>query len=192
MDTQDFGERLRAERKARRLTLQELAGKTEISSGLLSQIERGQTSPSLKTLLKLRNTLELPSSFFFEGETLPQPDADPAYICRAEDRPQLDLGPGAPHKELLHHGGSRIFEMMIVHTPPKGQLGPAAVQYPSEKGGVVLEGSIELRVGERASLLSIGDSFLFDGGHAHSLYNPTDKPARILWIIARLPNFSPF
>ncbi|HEY0295279.1 MAG TPA: helix-turn-helix domain-containing protein [Bordetella sp.] len=188
-----FGQKLRAVRKAKHMTLQELARRAEISPGLLSQVERGVSSPLLKTLLKLRNALDLPSSFFFEEDPpLPQAEADPSYLCRAGDRPRLDMGDMAPHKELLHHNDSRVFEMMIIHIPPRTKVGPAAMQYPSEKGGLVLEGRVDLNVDGRSSLLSSGDSFLFDGSAPHFLYNPTDSMARTIWVVAKLPNDSPF
>ncbi|HEY0295278.1 MAG TPA: cupin domain-containing protein [Bordetella sp.] len=188
-----FGAKLRAHRKSRRITLLQLADWADLSPGLISQIERGVTSPSLRTLSKLRNALELPTSFFFEEE----PGhagylQDPSYICRAGDRPRLDLGLGAPHKELLHHGGSRVFEMMIVEIPPAGDSGPKVISYPSEKGGMILQGQLELTVDGRRNLLDPGDSFLFDGSLPHQLRNPLDAPTRLLWIIAKLPNLHPF
>lgn len=187
-----FGSKLRHVRKSvRKMTLQQLAAQADISPGLLSQIERGATSPSLRTLTKLRAALDLPSSFFFEDES-PVSDAaqDPDYVCRANSRPALALGPGEPSKELLHHGGSRVFEFMIITVPPHGTSDP--ISYPSEKGGYVLEGQLGLVVDERTTLLEPGDSFLFDGIRTHLIFNPTDAPAKVLWIIAKLSMSSPF
>jgi len=182
-----FGSKLRTYRKSRAITLQQLANQSGVSSALLSQIERGLTSPSLRTLSKLRLALSLPSSFFFEEEPGHSDYLqDPPYICRVGDRPHLDLGVGAPHKELLHHGGSRIFEMMVVEIPPRGDSGPDPISYPSEKGGMVLQGTLELVVEGASSQLKIGDSFLFDGILPHRLLNPSDEPTRLLLIIAKL------
>src|SRR5690625_94945 len=169
MGTDTFGERLRAVRQARNLTLRHLAERAEISQALLSQVERGQTSPSLKTLLKLRNALNLPSSFFFEDRT-PQDthhDIEARHVCRVNERPRLVSEPGAPHKELLHKGHAQVFEMMIVHMPPNTELGPTAFQYPSEKGGLVLEGVPVLQLGGHDACLQPGDSFQFDGRQPH-------------------------
>lgn len=182
-----FGSKLRHVRKSvRKMTLQQLAAQADISPGLLSQIERGATSPSLRTLTKLRAALDLPSSFFFEDESPVSDEAqDPDYVCRAQARPALALGPGEPSKELLHHGGSRVFEFMIIKVPPHGTSDP--ISYPSEKGGYVLEGQLGLVVDERTTLLEPGDSFLFDGIRTHLIFNPTDAPAKVLWIIAKWP-----
>ena len=188
-----FGEKLRALRKSRQVTLQELADKAEISPGLLSQIERGITSPSLRTLAKLRTTLGVPSSFFFDDDhPVRRETGEPAFLCRAADRPTLVFGPEAPFKELLHHGGSRVFEFMMINIPPNGRSGPSPMSYPSEKGGMVMEGSFILTVGGQSATLEVGDSFLFDGAIPHLMVNPTDQPVKLLWIIAKLPNTLPF
>jgi transcriptional regulator with XRE-family HTH domain len=192
-----FGAKLRTLRKnVKKMTLQELANEAEISPALLSQIERGVTSPSLRTLSKLRTALDLSSAFFFEDEVPapfqpPSTGVEPPWICRASDRPLLNLGPNSPSKQLLHHGGSRVFEFMIVDFPPMSQTGPQPISYPSEKGGYVLEGELRITVDGYASSLKAGDSFLFDGLRPHHLFNPTDKTTRLLWIIAKLPNNTP-
>jgi transcriptional regulator with XRE-family HTH domain len=182
-----FGEKLRSHRESRSLSLKELASQAGISVGILSQVERGINSPSLRTLSKVRTALGLPSSFFFDDDHPPRPATGEAdFVCRIQDRPQLDLGPGAPRKELLHHGSSRVFEFMTIDMPPHSQSGTSS--YPSEKGGYLLEGEVVLTVGKKAATLRPGDSFLFDGTSPHDLRNPTDQPAKVLWIIAKLPN----
>jgi transcriptional regulator with XRE-family HTH domain len=190
-----FGAKLRTLRKTvKKMTLQELANAAEISPALLSQIERGASSPSLRTLSKLRTALELPSAFFFEDdipEPVPAPGVEPPWICRAGDRPILNLGPNAPSKQLLHHGGSRVFEFMIVNFPPHSQTGPQPISYPSEKGGYVVKGELRMTVDGHTSVLKEGDSFLFDGIRPHHLYNATDQLTQLLWIIAKLPNNLP-
>jgi transcriptional regulator with XRE-family HTH domain len=182
-----FGEKLRFHRESRGLSLKELASRAGISVGILSQVERGINSPSLRTLSKVRTALGLPSSFFFDDDHPPASNSGEAeFVCRVADRPQLYLGPDAPHKELLHHGSARVFEFMTIELPPHYQSGSSS--YPSEKGGYVLEGEVVMTVGEKTTTLSVGDSFLFDGILPHDLKNPTDRVAKLLWIIAKLPN----
>lgn len=182
-----FGEKLRAYREENEISLKALAEKAEISIGILSQMERGMNSPSLRTLTKVRTALGLPSSFFFDDDH-PQRDVPGVanFICRANERPQLHLGKGAVHKELLHHNPSRVFEFMTVELPPNSQTGTSS--YPSEKGGFVLEGEVVVTIGGDTATLYEGDSLLFDGVTPHALANHTDRTAKLLWIIAKLPN----
>ena len=84
------GTRLRMRRLARRLTLQELAEKSALSVGLLSQIERGLTTPSIRSLRQISNALEMPMGWLFE----PAPHPSEELIVRASNRRRMDLGPG--------------------------------------------------------------------------------------------------
>jgi transcriptional regulator with XRE-family HTH domain len=182
-----FGEKLRAYRERNDISLKELAEKAEISIGILSQMERGINSPSLRTLTKVRTALGLPSSFFFDDDHAPKDlNGEEKFVCRADERPQLHLGRGAVHKELLHHNPSRVFEFMTIELPPKSQTGTSS--YPSEKGGMVLEGEVVVTIGDTSAVLYEGDSLLFDGITPHKLDNRTNRTAKLIWIIAKLPN----
>jgi transcriptional regulator with XRE-family HTH domain len=183
-----FGEKLRAIREARDISIKELAAAAGVSVGILSQVERGINSPSLNTVAKLRGALGLPISAFFEEEHPAGAQADtPQHICRREERGHLKLGgAGTISKELLHRTGARVFEMMIINLPAGSATGKSS--YPSEKGGMVLDGEVTLTIGGKSSKLRPGDSFLFDGIEPHNLKNPHAEPARVLWIVAKLPN----
>ena len=61
-----LGERLKAIRKSRMLTLDEAASLTGVSKPMLGQIERGQSSPTINTLWKISTGLKIPLSFFYK------------------------------------------------------------------------------------------------------------------------------
>ena len=63
-----LGEHVRNIRKKRGITLKELAEKTGLSIGYISQIERNLTDPSLSTLRKLSAALDIPTYLFMGGE----------------------------------------------------------------------------------------------------------------------------
>ncbi|MBU1534506.1 response regulator [Myxococcota bacterium] len=60
-----IGENIRNERKARNLTLKQLARRTQLSISLLSQIERGESSPSISSLYKISNALSVSIASLF-------------------------------------------------------------------------------------------------------------------------------
>lgn len=184
----DFGLKLREYRETHGFTLKHVASLAQISVGILSQIERGINSPSLKTVEKVRNALGLQIGFFFSDSRTPlrQGKALESVICRREERPKFHLNHNDISKELLHHGTSRVFEMMVITVPPGG--GTRNSCYPSEKGGMVLEGLLELTVNDETSELREGDSFMFDGNQTHNIVNRTSTTAKVMWIVARLPN----
>lgn len=172
------GGTLRRLRVARGLTLQQLAGLSGVSVGMLSQIERDRANPSLRVLCQVRDALGASMSELFD-ET-PSPRTDPAFVCRAADRPQLELG--YMRKELLSHTRPGALQLMVLVVPPGSTSDTLAT--PHEKGGMVLDGALVLTVAGETAVLRDGDSFLFDGTQPHSFRNPGAAPARILWVMA--------
>src|SRR3546814_1232324 len=74
--TEGIGQKLRQRRKVRRKSLKEVATRSSLSIGLLSQIERGISSPSLRSLKQICEALEMPMSWLFDKE---------AYLYRSEE-----------------------------------------------------------------------------------------------------------
>src|SRR5215469_6491057 len=93
------GQRLRLLRQKRGRSLQELATATELSIGLISQIERGLSSPSVKNLVALGEALGVGVAWFFD-ETAVVDDFD-AFVVRRESRRALAMSEGEIRKELL-------------------------------------------------------------------------------------------
>ena len=177
-----LGQTIKGLRTARNLSLQRLAELSDVSVGMLSHIERDLTSPSLRTLTKIRLALEVPISALFESAGEPE-GVD--FVRRAGSRPVLDLGPEHLVKELLSPPNARALQFMMLIIPPGGSSGAAPIGYPSEKGGLVVEGEIALHVGANATRLCEGDSFQFDGALPHRFVNAGSGTAKVLWIIVQ-------
>ncbi len=173
------GEAIRRLRQVKGMTLQELALASGVSVGMLSQVERDRANPSLRVLTQIRIALGASVSELFEDAE--PAAADPTFVRRAERRGWLELG--YLSKELLSPGKPENLQFMILHIPPGGTSGDQPLSYPAEKGGMLLEGIIELTVKNQAVTLREGDSFLFDSLDPHSFRNPTEASARVLWII---------
>jgi transcriptional regulator with XRE-family HTH domain len=174
---------IRRLRTQRNLSLQRLAQLSDVSVGMLSHIERDLTSPSLRTLSKIRLALKVPISALFESAGEPE-GVD--FVRRAAGRPILDLGPELLVKQLLSPPNARSLQFMKLIIPPGGGSGMAPIGYPSEKGGLVMEGQITLHVGANATLLCEGDSFQFDGALHHRFVNEGTATAKVLWMIVQL------
>src|SRR5436190_16830001 len=93
-----LGSRIRELRSERNLTLSQLSLKSQISIGMLSHIERGKTSPSLKTLERLRLALDTTlASFFGSGDTRA---SENGVVVRVAQRPRLPFDRLGLTKEL--------------------------------------------------------------------------------------------
>lgn len=177
------GATLRALRKEKNMSLQDLAKASGVSVGMISQVERDLANPSMRLLSALRRALNISMQEMF-GEsagTVSDTDGDPGFVRRVENRPEINLG--SLKKELLTSGGRHNLQIMILKFEPGGQSGGRALSYPAEKGGLVLQGELVLRVNGEEAVLRQGDSFAFDSALPHSIRNDSDAPADVLWVI---------
>ena len=179
----DLGTRLRALRASRGLTLADLSGLTGISVAMLSHIERGQSSPSLKTLERLRQALDVHLSDFFADAPAPPERARSAPIVRAHQRRKLEFEALHLTKELLSPGSPSELEVLMLVLQEGGNSGREPWIRTGEKAGVVLQGRFELTLQGEVHELEVGDSFQFDGLTPHEFRNLSEGETRVLWII---------
>jgi len=181
-----LGRTIRKLRQERKLSLQSLASEAEMSVSMLSQIERGISSPSLKSLTKIRLALGVPISSLFESTTAAStPSA--RYVRTIADRPILDLGPDYLVKQLLSPSTAKDLQFMILTLPAGGGSGDMPYSSPGEKGGLMLEGKLRLFIGGDVVDVGAGDSFQFDSSIPHHFKNVTDATTRVLWIMCQWP-----
>ncbi|MCU4119031.1 cupin domain-containing protein [Variovorax sp. N23] len=178
---QGLGDRLRKLRAERHMTLAALSVRSQISVGMLSNIERGKTSPSLKTLDRLRIALGVPLASFFDTDA--GQSQERAVVTRAHQRSTLLFSESGLTKELLSPAGHRELEMLILSIEPGGSSGADPWRRVGEKCGMVLQGKFELQVGEQRYVLDEGDSFQFDSAQPHRFTNVAPGTTRVMWII---------
>ncbi len=176
-----LGMRLRQLRKERGWSLQELARRTGVSIGYLSQVERGLSAASLKLVFQAAEALGIGLASFFSADGAP-PEAEPVAIRKVE-RGQLGLWQAGISKELLTppRDASRL-NLFLVHLDPGGTTGGEDYLHDGEEAGLVLSGRIELTVDGRSWSLSEGDSFRFRSNRPHRFRNDGDTPASVLWV----------
>lgn len=172
---------MRAERLRRGWSLGALAEQAMISIGMLSQIERGLATPSLRTLRLLAGALDVPITQFFEGDSVP-PSANP-FIVRAGERHCLNLTATGINKMFLMPPGASLLEMWEFRFAPGGTSGGALYNHNGEKAGVVVKGRIKLLIGDDTYILEEGDSFRFSSMMRHRVDNDSDEEARVIWVV---------
>lgn len=161
------------------MTLAELSLKSGVSIGMLSHIERGASSPSLKTLERLRLALQVPLASFFG----PEQKDESGEVVRKAERTQLTFDRLGLVKELLSPPGHSELEVLMLVLEPGGSSGDEPWTRNGEKAGLVIEGRFELTVGDRVHVMEEGDSFQFDSRQPHSFRNLASGESRVLWII---------
>lgn len=174
-----LGRVIRRLRKEKGLSLKQLSETSGVSIGMLSQVERDVSNPSVRVLSAIRQALDAPLSVLFEPAVTRAEDPD--FVRRAKARPVLELG--HLNKELLSSKNSHSLQLMILHVDKGGSSGEHPLSYPAEKGGMVLKGEIILRVGDEETHLFAGDSFVFGASVSHSFRHAGEERAEVFWII---------
>lgn len=174
------GDDIRALRKLRNLTLANLADALGRSIGWLSQVERGQNDPSVQDLRKIAKIFEIPISFFFRNNDAPQ--SERGLIVRAEHRTALGSRESGLVEELLSPDISGDFEMLRSIFAPGAQSEDIAAR-PTQEGGFVVSGHLNLWIGENHHLLNEGDSFQFQNV-SYRWHNTGEEPAVVVWVIS--------
>lgn len=176
-----LGMEMRQLRKGRNLSLEDVAQSAGVSVGLVSQVERGITSPSIRSLRALAEALDIPVTWFFlNGD--PPPERELGTIVHPPNRRILTLRHKGVVKELLTPDLLGKLQLLMIYMDPDGSTGPEANSHHGEECGLVLAGNINLHLGDELFPLEEGDSFRFDSTRPHYIHNTHSTPARVLWI----------
>lgn len=170
-----IGERIRELRNQNGLTQEELADRTELTKGFISQLERGLSSASVATLSDIVTCLGTNLSEFFREEQAPQ------IVYKEEDYSTKIDKSGNAIKWLLPAAQRLSLEPIEVTLQPGQALDPDK-PHEGEEFGYVLEGTAELVYGDRTYRVKKGESFSYKADRNHYLQCAGAKPARVLWI----------
>ncbi len=174
------GDDLRALRKARGLTLSQFSRQIDRSIGWLSQVERGHSEPSIRDLRRIASALSVPISFFFRNADAPA--AERGVVVRKANLSALGTRESGLTEELLSPDLSGEFEMIRSVFEAGAESGDVAAR-PTEEGGHIVSGELELWIGGRHHHLKAGDSFQFHCA-SYRWRNPGSEPAVAIWIIS--------
>lgn len=181
------GQEVRFWRNQRGLTGAKLAKLSGVSAGMLTKIEKGDVAPSIQTLVKVSEALDVPASMFFH---------------RLQKRPYVSFVPAGKGLKTDRRGtrGNQIYELVghnVGHTigiePFIITIDGKSEPYPmlQEEGYKFLhmmEGEIVYRVGQRKFPLKPGDSLTYDAMSPHGAETLVKVPAR--WLsVAIYPRF---
>lgn len=179
----DIGDKVKRLRLKLGLTQEELAARTELSKGFISQLERNLTSPSIATLMDILEALGTDiASFFAPDEVNEKIIFSPDDMFENEDETQ-----GVKICWLVPNAQKNELEPILVTIEPGGSTLPDD-PHDGEEFGYVLAGNIVLAIGNRRLKLKKGDSFCFKSIETHYIINPAKREARVLWV-ATPPSF---
>lgn len=179
----DLGQRVRAARLARQLTLEEVVARAEFTVSWLSKLENGQLTPSLDGLVKLAEVLECGVDALVAGLSVP-----PRYVTTKDGAGRLEpLTKERRGGTMIEHRADqwrdRAMHPAIVHVAGNGTKG-APDSHRGERFLFVLDGDLKLEYGDELLLLSEGDSIYLHASIPHTLMPATrGTTAKVLSVI---------
>lgn len=190
-DYSEVGERLRARRRARGLSLRALAEKLGVSPSLISQIERGRARPSVSTLFAMVTELDASlDELLFSDERQPPSAAPseravrPSPVQEAATRHHIRLASGVVWERLTRASQPGVEFLFVVYDV--GGASSPGDTYQSHSGyewGYVISGVLEVIIGFDRYVLQPGDAVSLDSGVPHRLANAGDTPVHAIWFV---------
>ncbi len=176
-DVRALGETLRLARRDREMTVEALASEAGVSTGLISQLERGQGNPAFMTLRRLAEALSLPVAHFVQGPPTT------GMVVRTGQRKQLHLPDADLVYELLTPSLQGKLEVLRTHIPAGWTNESKPFRHEGEECIHLLEGRLEVVVGNDRFSLEEGDSITYDAAQPHWYLNGADRAALILGVV---------
>jgi len=184
--------RLKKARLDAGLTLRELAQSIGVSTSLLSQIERGQSEPSVSSLYALSSRLKLSLDALLDPGSAgdaPTAAAEPAGgpVVRRGTRNVLTMSNGVTWEQLTHSDDSGVDALLVTYAPGSrsssdGQL----ITHSGTEYAYLIEGELTLNHGFAKYVLRAGDSLAFSSSHPHMYSNEGVEVARgVFFVVGR-------
>jgi transcriptional regulator with XRE-family HTH domain len=191
-----LGARLRAERELRGLSQRELARRVGLSASLISQIETGQTKPSVGTLYAVVTELGLSIDSLFRGDDDEAPAGKPAAPAHAAaplgsarpvhpgERSHIDLASGVRWERLTGEHEVGVDFLRVVYEPGGASTSDGSLmRHAGREYGIVLSGRLTVQLGFERHDLDPGDSIAFDSTLPHRFANNGETPVEGVWFV---------
>jgi transcriptional regulator with XRE-family HTH domain len=186
-----IGDRLREERVKAGLSQRELARRLGLSASLISQLEGGQSRPSVGTLYAIVSELDVSLDQIIRGGDSPGAQGfeaterrDRSPLVHPGQRAAIDLDSGVRWEELTAEREEGIdflhatYEVGGASTPDQSLMRHHGREY-----GYVMGGTLGIQIGFQEYELTPGDSIAFDSTIPHRLFNKGDVPVHAIWFV---------
>ena len=183
----NIGQKIKALRKERKLTLQDVATETGFSPALISQIENNNVSPPIATLSKIARFFDVKMSYFFEeGEGVTRYE-----IVRHDERrivSRVISKDGTKHrytyKTLSFRKKNKKMEPFLLTVNERAQE-ETLYNHEGEEFLLILKGQAEIILDDERFILDEGDAVYFDSTVKHRLLSKDGEMVQVLAVVTR-------
>ncbi len=170
--SQSLGERVREMRTRMKLDLDQLAEKTGFTRQYLEEIESGKVAPPVGTLIQVSRAMSVDSSSLLGEEKKAQRRS--SYLKRTKAYSYKTLTPDAEDKHLWAY---------LISLDPKKEHEMVAYKHEGEEFVYVLEGRVQIQVGDEVHEIKRGGNLHFNSAVPHNLKNLSSKQTKLLVVV---------
>ena len=186
MENLKIGHKIQEYRRIHNITIKEFAEITNLSAGLISQLERGMGNPSLSALKSIASALKISLSSLFEEEI-----SNESLILRREERNTI-YNPDQKHilyDVLTPSPINSTVELLLMNLSENSNTYGNYSTHIEEELAFILEGEVYIIFNdEEEFLLREGDTIRILPNREHKFRNSTDKDVKVLFIKSK-PNY---
>lgn len=158
-----IGEKIREKRLQVGMSLKELSEKTDLTPGFLSQIERDLSEPSITSLRKIADALDVAVFYFLLDE------AEKSPVVKKAERQQLKFRDSHVTYELLSPDLNRQMEMFMGRLEPGAVTCEEPLTHPGEEVNHVVQGKMWITIGKEEYVLDPGDTIYYYSSIPHKI-----------------------
>lgn len=170
------GNRLRELRKNKKLSIAELSKLSDVSTGLISQIEREMVIPSVVSIWRLAQALGTNINYFFDDEA-----EDKVLIRKNEHHTVILHGGSSFYKLLSSSAPDHLLDMTEITLKSGYAYEQPSLTHDGEECGYVLKGELTVLLNDKTYVLHEGDSIYFNSTLPHKYINHSDEDCVSIW-----------
>jgi transcriptional regulator with XRE-family HTH domain len=173
-----LGDRLKAMRTAKGLTLQEVADATGLSRTFVGLVEQGKSEIAVARLLRVADFFGVTIHDLISSGADPAVEIVPHQVAR-----RVPTGEEGVSLTLLATRSDRVSQPFLVELAPRTQLDGLA--HSGDEWVTCLDGNVRVRVAEVEHDLRVGDTLFYPGRLTHGYFNRGDVPVRLIGAVVR-------
>ena len=173
----DLGTRIRNIRKSQNISIKDLSEKVKVSQSMISQIEKGHTNPSMSCLKDIAAGLGITIGSLFYEEVIP------AKLTKKNERKVLFSGKNFEIRQELLSPNITKCKMEFIYNEWQPGASSGLLAHDGEEATYVLEGTMEVVVGEETFIVEEGDSIYYEANSTHCVKNIGNKVLKMLTVI---------
>lgn len=171
----NIGPRLKSLRTAKGLSQRKLAAIAGVSNATISLIEHGRTDPSMGLLKRILDGLDLSFADFFASSA----GSDDTFFYRRNELSEISSGP-ISYRQVGSDLSNSQLQILYERYRPGADTGQSMLSHDAEEGGIILQGRLEVTVGEQVQTLSAGDAYRFNSRLPHRFRNTGNEDCVIV------------